>query len=123
MFLHFQGVEFFFGCPDRCGLVIYKQDMKAGFLPTQPDPNPWGRKIFSPKQGCEILGDVFFGLNREDCKRSITPRNVCQKTNLAPMQQAHFKRIVEAARATDEGSQSLAHFFGKIQTSSLPKIV
>ena len=47
------------------------------------------------------------------CKRSITPRNVCQKTNLAPLQQAHFKRIVEAARATDEGSQSLAHFLEK----------
>lgn len=29
------------------------------------------------------------------------------------MQQAHFKRIVEAARATDEGSQSLAHFLDK----------
>lgn len=49
---------FFFGCPDRCGLVIYKQDMKAGFLPTQPDPNPCGKKNILPKTG--LWNPCFF---------------------------------------------------------------
>lgn len=107
------------GCPDRCGLVIYKQDMKAGFLPTQPDPNPW-RRLFSPKHVCEIFGDVFFGLNWEDCERSITPETFAKKPIWL-----HCNRRTSRGLWKQPGPRMRVHNhlpIRKIQRSSLPKI-
>ena len=91
------------GCPDRCGLVIYKQDMKAGFLHTQIVEATYTvsnichaisrnmglkntrsqslKKKFILPQTLSVKSLEMFlgGKNREDCKRSIAPETFAKK--------------------------------------------
>ena len=116
-------LNFFFGCPDRCGLVIYKQDMKAGFLPTQPDSNPCGQKMILPKTGLWNPWRCFFWAQQGRLQAFNHPQKRLPKNQFGSNATGTLQEDCGSSQGHGWGFTITCPFFGKIQTSSLPKIV